>query len=391
MKAQQIEQMNPALDSFLDRFLFCCGYTQTFEHLKTYCRGLLSDLPRKSIEPMALAAGTPTRSLQEFLKDHVWDHRQLVTIAQQHVRNLLPSLPDDLHLGTIGILDETAIPKKGCKTPGVQRQWCGRLGKQENCVVTVHLGVSRGRFRCLLDNELFLPEDWAKDRDRCDEAGIPQNMVYRPKTGIALDLLERARANELRFDWLTFDEGYGKCPAFLVELDASGQRYVGEVPRTLACLPFVPGEGKPADRAASQPANQVAVVLLAGRGSAVRVVNQDSQDEVWQAMAMPVWLRVGKGWSERPYTLIATFNARTEEVKYFVSNAREAKLEEQVRVGFRRAPIEQIFEMQKGEMGFGHYEGRNYTGMMRHQSLCLLVGLFASEQTALAQKRGRRK
>lgn len=114
----------------------------------------------------------------------------------------------------------------------MQKQWCGRLGKTENCVVTVHLGLACDDFHCLLDGELYLPESWDADRDRCREAGIPDTMTYRPKWQIALELYDRAIGNGLRFDWLTFDEGYGSKPEFLRELTARNQRYIAEVPRS---------------------------------------------------------------------------------------------------------------------------------------------------------------
>src|SRR5207245_11003907 len=101
-------------------------------------RGLLSELDRKTCEPIALAAGIPVRTLQEFLRDHAWSEDRARDLLGQHVAATLADLPDD-GTGTIGILDETGVAKKGSKTPGVQRQHCGELGKQENCIVTVHL------------------------------------------------------------------------------------------------------------------------------------------------------------------------------------------------------------------------------------------------------------
>ena len=100
-------------------------------------------------------------------------------------------------------------------------QWCGAVGKTENCIVTVHLAYARDGFHCLLDGELFLPESWSDDRDRCREAGIPDDVVYRPKWKIALELYDHAMGNGLHFDWATFDEGYGGKPEFLRELTAS--------------------------------------------------------------------------------------------------------------------------------------------------------------------------
>src|SRR5215831_8420317 len=126
MTEEQLRGLEPALAEHLNGFLFCCSYTQTFDHLGVYVRGLLSDLPRKSVEPIALQAGTPVRTLQEFLKDHAWDFHAVRDLLQAHTASCLSRIEAD-DLGTIGVIDETATPKKGDKTPGVQRQWCGRL------------------------------------------------------------------------------------------------------------------------------------------------------------------------------------------------------------------------------------------------------------------------
>lgn len=387
MSEGQIRRLGPALDRFLKMFLYCCSYTQTFGHLVTYCRGLLSDLPRKSVEPIALASGTPVRTLQEFLRDHSWDRHQIIDVAQAYAADLLDSLPDD-GLGTIGLIDETGTPKKGDKTPGVQRQWCGRLGKVDNCVVTVHLGVKKGTFRTLLGGQLFLPEQWSEDRDRCRAAGIPDSVVHRPKWQIALEEIDTAVANGVKLDWLTFDEGYGNTAEFLAGVDEREIPFVGEVPRTLACRLANGNEG-PAGKDPSAPAERVLVQALAGQGVAVRVPRKDLADEVWQAVELPVWLRQGKGWSLRSYRLFVAYNTKTTELKYFVSNAKaEVELATLVRVAFTRAAIEQCFEVQKGELGFGHYEGRNYNGLMRHMALCCVAGLFAAERTAAGEKRG---
>src|SRR3984957_3608465 len=320
MTENQIRGLGPALDRYLNSFLFCFSFTQTFEHLRTYCRGLLSDLPRKSAEPIALASGTPVRTMQEFLRDHSWDYRQMTIIAQKRAAALLPTLDDD-GLGTVGLIDETCQPKKGVMTPGVQRQWCGRLGKVDNCIVTVHLGVTRGRFTALLGGDLFLPKEWSNDRERCKKAGIPDKVVHRPKWQIALEQYDLAKTNGVEMDWLTFDEGYGNTPAFMDALEDRCQRFIGEVPRTLACR-AANGEEAPASSEASTPAERILVpMLLEGLGVAVRVPRESTADEVWQAIEMTVWLSKGKGWTARSYRLVAAFNAKTEEVKYFVSNA----------------------------------------------------------------------
>ena len=183
---QQLRKLRPRLRQFLKRFDDCFPRKDTRAHLPVYVSGQLSDIPEKSVEPIAINAGVPVRTLQEFLSQHAWDHDKARDRLQQIVR--------DEHAGpnAIAVFDETSDVKKGDKTPGVQRQWCGAVGKTENCIVTVHLAYARDGFHCLLDGELFLPESWSDDRDRCREAGIPDDMVYRPKWKIALELYDRA-------------------------------------------------------------------------------------------------------------------------------------------------------------------------------------------------------
>src|SRR3954462_2144910 len=225
MNIPQIRKLKPALKKFLKRFDHCFPRKDTRAHQPVYVSGQLSNIPEKSVEPIALNAGAPGRTLQEFLSQHRWDHDQ--------ARDTLQLIVRDEHAGpnSVGIFDETSDVKKGDKTPGVQRQWCGSAGKKENCIVTVHLAYARDGFHCLLDGELYLPRSWSDDRDRCREAGIPDTMVYRPKWRIALELYDRAVANGLHFDWLTFDEGYGGKPGLLRALSGPNQRFVGEVPR----------------------------------------------------------------------------------------------------------------------------------------------------------------
>jgi DDE superfamily endonuclease len=124
MTESELQGVSPALAKYLDRYMFCCHSTQTFAHLGTYVRGLLSDLERKTCEPIALKAGTPPRTLQEFLRDHVWSYQQVREQHYDHVAALLPRLPND-DLGIVGFIDETSAAKSGNKTPGVARQYLG--------------------------------------------------------------------------------------------------------------------------------------------------------------------------------------------------------------------------------------------------------------------------
>jgi SRSO17 transposase len=384
MTEKQLDGLATALDDFLRPYLFCCGYTQTFAHLNTYCRGLLSDLQRKSVEPIALASGCAVRTLQEFLRDHRWQHQQVAEQLQRHVAALLPTLPDD-GLGVVGLIDETSALKSGSHTPGVQRQYLGCVGKIDNGIVSVHLGVCKGHYKTLLDAELFLSQEWAGDRDRCNRAGIPKDRGHRPKWQIALEELDRARGNGVTLDWLTFDEAYGKVPEFVCGLDARALLFVGEVPKSLSCL-AVNGSGhRPASTEKGRRAEEVvrhSPVFLKQRWQKVKRSRQTLDEQVWEVKAAQVWQVQDEKWSGRTYWLVWARNPATGEEKYFLSNAPVVvAVATLLRVAFCRWHVEHGFRVVKSELGFSHYEGRNYRGLMRHQTLCLLMLSFVAEHT----------
>jgi SRSO17 transposase len=389
MTTEQVAALGPAFTEYLRDFRRCFVTNNTFAHLGTYCRGLLSDLPRKSVEPIALAAGCAVRTLQEFLTHHAWDHERMRDELQRRVaRDHLPA-PGGKPAGGVGVVgwvDETGVPKKGDKTPGVQRQYCGARGKVDNCLVTVHLACRCGDFMAPLDCDLYLPEDsWDKDRGRCRAAHVPDHVVYASKWLLALGQVKRAMANGVRFDWLTFDEGYGGKPEFLSGLEALGLLYVCEVPRSLPCFPKIPKYRSLQRPFAAQRADTAARYSKPFKGrpwQKVKLARKTLADQVWEVRAAQVYLSRDRRPTDRTYWLIVARNGRTGEVKYFVSNAppRTALLT-LMKVAFTRAGVEHVLRLAKSEVGFGHFEGRSYRGLMRHMTLCQLVLLFAAEQT----------
>ena len=351
MDAAAIRRLKPKLVKYLKQFEDCFSRRESREHLMTYVQGQLADLERKSVEPIALAADIPPRTLQQFLNALVWDQEQLRDSLQHLV------VRDHGSPRGIGILDETGHPKKGDKTPGVQRQWCGASGKTDNCVVTVHLGYAVDDFRCLLDSELFLPESWSQDRQRCREAAIPDDVTYRPKWRIALELLDRERDNGLSFAWLVFDEGYGGKPEFLRELAAREQLYVAEVPRSftgwltpprITVRPFHRhgrGRGRSTPRlmAGSPPAQSVdhhlnMTAALDQPWVKWRVKDGSQGPVVWETKHSQLTPKDERGLPGQPLHLIVARNVlNPSEVKYFVSNARaETPLAELLLVAFSR-------------------------------------------------------
>jgi SRSO17 transposase len=397
MDSNQIRQLEPKLAQFLGHFADCFTRKDTRGHLGVYVRGQLSDLPQKSVEPIALEADVAPRTLQEFLSQLKWEEDRL--------RDRLQRLVAVEHRGphTIGLFDETGDPKKGDKTPGVQKQWCGRLGKTENCLVTVHLGLARGDFHCLLDGELFLPEGWDADRDRCREAGIPDAMVYRPKWKIALELYDRAISNGIRFDWLTFDEGYGGKPELLRALVTRGQRYVAEVPRSFAGWLGPPrmvtrpyhknrrGRGRKVPRLASgsRPARRVDELpddprLRDRPWQRFRVKDGEKGPMVWECKHVMLTVKGADGLpGEALHLLVARAVLDSDELKFFVSNAPPGTgIGTLLLVAFSRWRVERCFEDQKSEIGLDQYEGRRYLGLKRHLILSAVSYLFLARVRA---------
>lgn len=366
MTPQEIARLGPALAAELSRYRGCFLQKRSAAHFDTYCRGLLSDLPRKSIEPIALEAGTAVRTLQEFLATTLWQHLGARDLLQQRLGAAAAEQPTD-DLGTVGLIDETSAVKKGDQTPGVQRQYLGCVGKTENGIVTVHVGLAVGRFQALVDADLYLPKSWDQDRERCRAAGIPDEVRYRSKWKLALDQLVRLDRNGVRFDWLTFDEGYGSKVPFLWVLGRLGQKFVAEVPKSFSVRAAADGSSRRADQ--FQPGTDV-------RGwHRYRLARKTLPDQVWRARGVRVW--VARGW----HRLITAVNAATGEVKYFVTNAVDEVVHRVLRVAFRRATIEHAFRVAKQEAGLMHYEGRDYTGLMRHLILSLIVLGFVSVHT----------
>jgi len=397
MDASVILQIKPVLTRFLHQFDGYFGRVTTRRYLDLYVEGQLGPLPRKSIEPMADAFGEPPRNLQEFLGLFRWDQQGVRDELQQYVARRHDS-PQ-----SVGVIDETSFVKKGNQTACVQRQYCGAVGKKENCVVSVHLGYATPEFYSLIDGEVFLPEQtWDQDRDRCRAAGIPDDVVYRPKWQMALEQYQRAVANGVRFAWLTFDEGYGGKGPFLRALDEWNQNYVAEVPvnfpvwtrRPAVLYQASVGDRKhghrrryPRLKVKNNPKVEVQNVLAYSPRmreipwETYHVKDGAKGPMVWQAKRLLVYLPDERGLPTRPYHLLVARNVlNPNEIKYFISNAPEStSVATLLRVAFTRWIIERAFEDSKTELGMDHFEVRKFGSIQRHLILSCLSHVFLSE------------
>ena len=400
MDVKEIGNMGKELAKFLGEFDDCFGRSEPRQHLRTYVGGQLSNLRRKSIEPIALDTGVPPRTLQRFLASVQWDEQRMVDRTQWIVAR------DHTDRQAIGVVDETGNPKKGIHTACVQRQWCGNTGKIDNCVVSVHIAYTAGDFQCLLDSDLYLPQAWADDPARREAASIPAEAVYRKKTAIALDQIGRALGNGIRVAAWTFDEWYGRDSEFLDGLDALGQSYIGEVPSTFTGWSHQPqilhtpqpghahkrGPKRRYPRLARKalPASEVRNLATYSpqfhkqKWKRFKIKDGENGPVVWEVKHVPFYRKHGHtGLPGATHTLIVARNVlNRNEVKYFVSNmvpgANGVSLQWMLWVAFSRWAVERCFELAKRDMGMDHFETRSWPAIHRHFYISQLSLLFCS-------------
>jgi len=369
----ELRKLRRALDRFTHSFDDCIKTRRSRKHFRTYIKGQLGPLARKSIEPIALDARVPPRTLQEFFSIHRWDDRAVARRLREMVRK---DHPDE---NAIAVIDETSFAKKGTKTAGVQRQHCGSRGKTDNCVVTVHLGYVTKDFHGLVDGDLYLPEEsWSEDRARCREARIPDDVVYRAKWKIALEILERSLAEGVTMRWLTADEAYGRAREFRETVGSLGLTYVLEIPSSMTGWikrPLVEGSTK--------KARPVSKLWERGGPSWVKyqIKRTDKGPVVWEVRDLP-FFPSNHGVPGKEERLLILRDVLTGELKYFFSNASaEVPLKTLLMVAFSRWHIERLFQDGKEEVGFDHFEVRIYPSLMRHLILTNLSLYFLCEQT----------
>ena len=366
MGTQQLRQLKPKLRKFLSQFDNCFLRKDTRAHLPTYVEGQLSSLQDKSVEPIALKAGVAPRTLQEFLSQLKWD--------QDKLRDRLQDIVRTEHAGrhAIGIFDETSYVKKGDKTPGVKRQWCGAVGKEENCTVTVHLGYACGEFHCLLDGELFLPEDWSADRQRCREAGIPEAITYRPLVADRPGTAGPRRGPRHPLRVADLRRGVRRQARFLARPGCAHQQSVGEIPRNFTGWLTAPrvvtrpfhrqgrGRGRQVPRlAADSPHARRVDEMLHQREfrdqpwRRWRVKDGEKGPMIWEVKHARFFPKDEDGFPGEPLHLLVARNVlNPQEIKFFVSNAApQTPVATLLLVGFSQWHVERCFEDQKGEVG----------------------------------------
>jgi SRSO17 transposase len=351
---------------FLHRYLPRFFRREHRELVPALLAGQLSDLERKTAEPIARQARRHRKPVQHFVGAGKWDDEAVLDELRRHVGEELGAADGVL------ILDGSAFPKKGDGSCGVARQWCGRLGKVDNCQVGVFAGYASRRGRALVDRRLYLPEDWAGDDARRRRGHVPEGVAFRTKPDIALDLVERCRG--LPHGWVTGDDEFGRSAAFRQALRRRHERYLLDVPSNTLVRdldePRPDGRRPPFERADVWAARQPA-----GRWRRVVVGAGEKGERVVRALTARVQTkdedgRVGR--AERLLVLRPVDSA--DEHGYALTDALAGvALAELVRVKHARHRIEELFQLGKGEVGLGQYEVRSWVGWHHHMTLSLLA------------------
>jgi SRSO17 transposase len=379
------------------RFASLFGRKEAQAHSLVYLNGLLLGPERKSVEPIALLFGQPgpdgpsqnqVLALQRFVSVSPWDAGEVQRGIQRMFAEVFVPTATDWPIGTVGILDGSAFVKKGTHSVGVQRQYCGRLGKIENCQVGVFLTGVTPTGTVLLDHQLYLPQEWAADTDRRARTHVPQEVRFQTQPQIAIELLRRTHeAGFVQFDWVVADEGFGRYHDFLDALEAIGQRYLLEVPSnttvwTAGDIPAYSGRGRRPGRSRRNAVRSVSNVVAALPNEAWKTFQLRlgvNGPLVFQFAAvcvsamrhrregLPVWLVVRRTLGSNP------------EVKYYLSNGgQDTPLETLALVSGCRCRVEEYFQEAKSYFGMAQYEARGWVSWHHHMSLVALTHLFVS-------------
>jgi SRSO17 transposase len=398
------EELRAAADGLVtlhQRFAPLFGYKQAQDHAQAYLRGLLLAEGRKSVEPIALTFGDgQVHALQKFLTLSPWDYQAVqIEIQAVFAEELAPSTTT-WPVGTVGVIDESSFAKKGSASVGVKRQWCGRLGKKENCQVGVYLVGVTPAGTALLDHQLYLPREWARDRERRKQTRVPKGVRFQTKQRIALTLWRRCRAaGHVRFDWLTFDEFYGRDGKFLSALESGGQHYVAEVPvntSVWATDPLQPD--RPYAGVGVRPRQ-----LRRNQGRSVRAVAAELPDDAWHLLQVRdgaagplvfafakvrVWARRDKKPGPPLWLLVRRSLDAQPETKYYLCHAEgDTRLETLALVSGCRFRVEEYLEEGKSYLGMADYEGRSWTTWHHHMAMVALAHLLVTQTRVRLKKK----
>jgi SRSO17 transposase len=397
MDAKQLRRLKPELDLFLDRYASFFGRDEPQAHARLYLQGLLVKGERRNVENIAESvAGGVVRSMQKFVGQGRWQDEMVLEEMQRHAVIELGD-PD----GVINV-DETGFPKKGTKSVGVKRQYAGCLGRVDNCQVGVFLNYMTPDGHVLLDRRLFLPEEWAKDFERRKEAGVPEDVVFRTKPELALEMVRASHERGVPFRWVGGDSLYGDSPVFVQGVRELGKWYVLDVSSSMHVWlsePEVIPAGKQGARGRKTtrptvttkpiPVGEVLAQLPKVVWQRVVVAEGSQGPRTYEYTELTVWFSEEGLPSGPERLLIRRTLSQKAEIKYHRTNApAKIPLAKVAQAAGTRWSVEEDFQTGKGECGLDEYETRGWVGWHHHTALAMLALWFlVLQKRRLGEKR----
>ena len=336
-----------------------------------YLNGLVQ-APKKNMERMEeKVPESNEQALQHFVTNSPWDERAVLNQVATEGDKLLGGKDDSCLL-----IDETGFVKKGKKSVGVIRQYCGRSGKIDNCQIAVFAALVSGDKSLPIDFRLYLPKEWTDDVPRCLDAGIPAEKIqFKTKCQQAIEMVKAAKENGVRFNWVGADGGYGKDPGFLGDLYDLNLMFVADVHKSQLIYFANPNEQPGAQ---SQTAEKWVEQQIEKNWKTVAVRECTKGKLVFDYLQAHVWIKIGHEKNYRQVRLIVRRNHEgKDDLKFSVSNVPDAiSLERLAYMQGQRFWIERAFEDSKGSLGMSDYQLRKWRGWHHHMALTLLAHLF---------------
>jgi len=349
-----------------------------------YMKGLMSDTERKNVESIAYYHGNDRQPLQKFIGQVEWDDEIILNKLTKQVAR---------EIGTkngVLVIDPTSFPKKGTQSVGVQRQWCGRLGKVENCQVATFLAyVGTGEF-ALVDRRLYLPKEWTDDPVRCRTAGVPEeHIVEKTRHEQSLEMF-RGRGKKLPHEWVAGDDEMGRIPWFRKALRKLNEPYVFAVPSNIL-IGDLERKTKTDDPVFTS-VQQWTKSLPAERWQTIKVRLGHKGWLSVRLVTCRVLAMIEGEVGEEETLIVSKWRDETNKPRcdYYLSyNKKRTDLDEYARVIKAAYRIEECFHRGKGECGLGDYQVRNWQGWHHHVALSLLSQWFLTEEL-MSQKKSYR-
>jgi SRSO17 transposase len=373
----------PRLESFLQPFVEALQSSEQRTNARHYVQGLLSDLNGKDIESIAYLHDRERQGLQKYIGQAEWGHRPMVT---ELVRQVGTELSEE---DAVLVFDPSAFAKKGTESVGVQRQWCGRLGKIENCQVGIYLGYVSRRDHALVDFRLFLPQDWAKRRGRRAKAGVPQEVRFQTRHELMLEMLDE-HGSVLPHAWIAGDDELGRSSWFREQLRERNEQYLLAVPSNTLVrdlkAPAPPAtKGGRARKVPFQRVERWCAALPEKAWQTIEVRAGEKGPLVVQAVRTLVQART-EGKVADVWEILVVFREKQSDGvwkhDYLLSNAWvTTPLSEFARVFKAEHRIEECLQRAKGEAGLADYQVRTWEGWHHHQTLALLATWFLTQET----------